>query len=157
MAIDLEGKGTRAVDRVVAPFGAQRIGIPRRHRYSRVEVRRRVAAGAVSLQVCLRSSDHAAPGFWLSLLCVRGGGVFASRGDFREPGLSFRMNRETEGIEEGLWLMGLVTHSRVGLTMPIVAEWKKKPKQLDCWVVTPQRLCRRERTDGDVVPVRISE
>ena len=67
------------------------------------------------------------------------------------------MNRETEGIEEGLWLMGLVTHSRVGLTMPIVAEWKKKPKQLDCWVVTPQRLCRRERTDGDVVSVRIPE
>jgi hypothetical protein len=32
------------------------------------------------------------------------------------PGLSFRVNREAEGIAEELWLMGLVTNSRVGLT-----------------------------------------
>jgi hypothetical protein len=71
---------------------------------------------------CLSSSDHAAPGFWLSLLCGRGGEVFASRGDFRVPGLSFRVNRETEGIAEELWLMGLVRNSQVGLTVSILAE-----------------------------------
>jgi len=51
------------------------------------------------------------------------------------------VNRETEGIEEGLWLMDLVTNSRVGLTMPIVAERKKKPKQLGCRAAAamPQR------------------
>jgi hypothetical protein len=41
------------------------------------------------------------------------------------------VNRETEGIEEGLWLMGLVTNSRVGLTTSILAERERKPKQDD--------------------------
>jgi hypothetical protein len=67
------------------------------------------------------------------------------------------VNRETEGIEEGLWLMGLVTNSRVGLTVPILAQWERKPKQPDCRAVTPPQLCRGERTDCDVVPVRVSE
>ena len=47
------------------------------------------------------SSDHAAPGFWLSLLWGRGGGaVLISRGDFRAPGLSLRVGRD-EGMFEG--------------------------------------------------------
>ena len=48
---------------------------------------------------CLSSSDHAEPGFWLSLLCGRGGGaVLISRGDFRGAILSFRVGRD-EGLE----------------------------------------------------------
>jgi hypothetical protein len=46
------------------------------------------------------------------------------------------VNREAEGIEEGLWLMGLVTNSRVGLTIPILAQWERKPKRIDCRAVT---------------------
>jgi hypothetical protein len=67
------------------------------------------------------------------------------------------VNRETEGIEEGLWLMGLVTNSRVGLTTPILAQWERKPKHVENGKPTQQQLCRRERTHCDVVPVRISE
>jgi hypothetical protein len=58
------------------------------------------------------------------LLWGRGAGeVLLSRGDFRVPGLSFRVNRETEGIAEELWLMGLVENSRVGLTWSLLADW----------------------------------
>jgi len=45
-----------------------------------------------------QSSDQRAPG--LSLLWGRGGGVLASRGDFRVPGLSLRMERDDAGLEE---------------------------------------------------------
>ena len=39
------------------------------------------------------------------------------------------MNRETEEIEEELWLMGLVMNSRVISTMPILAECARKPSR----------------------------
>ena len=63
---------------------------------------------------CRQLSDQRAPG--LSLFGYRGGGVLTSRGDFRAPGLSFRVNRKTEGIAEELLLMGLVANSQVVVT-----------------------------------------
>jgi hypothetical protein len=62
---------------------------------------RRVEILESAYEYRLRSSDHAAPGFWLSLLCGRGvGAVLISLGDFRVPGLSLRVGRD-EGMFEG--------------------------------------------------------
>jgi hypothetical protein len=64
-----------------------------------------------SMSACMRSpysSDQRAPNF--SLLVLRGSmgeGVLPSRGDFRVPGLSFRVTRGVEGWEaEFEWLIG---------------------------------------------------
>jgi hypothetical protein len=48
----------------------------------------------------LSSSDQAAPGFWLNLLCGRGGGeVLLSLGDLRAASFSLRMGRRDEELE----------------------------------------------------------
>jgi len=49
---------------------------------------------------CLYSSDHAAPDFWLNLLCGLGGGTdLLSRGDFLMPGLSLRVDLGVTGLD----------------------------------------------------------
>ena len=56
-----------------------------------------------SMSVCMRSmssSDQAAPGFWLNLLCARGGGeVSLSLGDLRAAIFSLRVGRRIEEWE----------------------------------------------------------
>jgi len=83
------------------------VGVAHAHRtvnafvfpYAMEEVQRDIKASISSCIRCLSSSDHAEPGFWLSLLCGRGGGaVLISRGDFRGAILSFRVGRD-EGLE----------------------------------------------------------
>ncbi len=44
----------------------------------------------------LRSLDHAAPGFWLSLLWGRGGEALTARGDLRAAIFSLRMGRRND-------------------------------------------------------------
>jgi hypothetical protein len=60
------------------------------------KIQRDINASISSCMRFLRSSDHAAPGFWLSLLWGRGGGVLASRGDFRAAIFSLRIGRDEE-------------------------------------------------------------
>lgn len=55
---------------------------------------------------CLYSSDHAAAGFWLTLLgCSGRDGVLFSRGAFLAPSFSLSVNRERVGVEEFDWLI----------------------------------------------------